>query len=67
MVHRSEKCKSDDKLYYLRTHIKGKALEIAKRHKLAVENYDKIWKDLKVYDENPRRLVQAHLTSMSVS
>ena len=61
-VHRSEMCKSEDKLYYLHTHIKEKALEIAKRLKLVVENYDKIWKDLKAYYENPRRLVQAHLT-----
>ena len=49
MVQRLEKCKPEDKLYYSRTHIKGKALEIAKRHKLAVENYDKFWKDLKAY------------------
>ena len=57
MVHCSEKCKAEDKLYYLRTHIKNKASEIAMKHKLAVENYDKIWKDLKAYHENPRRLV----------
>ena len=62
MLHLSEKATPEDDLYYLRTPIKDKALEIAKRLKLAVKNYRKIWKDHEAYYENLCRLAQAHLT-----
>ena len=45
-------------------HVKGKASEIVNRYTISEENYEDAWNALITYYENPRRLVQTHLSAL---
>ena len=53
-----------EKLIYLRTYVKGKALEIVKSYPFAATNYIKAWDALRDYYENKRHIVQTHLSGL---
>ena len=63
IVHFCDRITPVDKLNFLRTHVLGKALEIVKQYTITEANYTEAWTALKGYYENPRRLVNSHLTA----
>ena len=63
-VYRCEKLSDIDKFLFLVTHVKGKASEIVNRYKISEEIYEDAWNALITYYENPRRLVQTHLSAL---
>lgn len=64
IIHMNESLSPVDKFFYLRTNVSNKALEIVKRYKLTIANYELAWNDLTAYYENTRRLVHTYLAEL---
>lgn len=64
LIHRRDDMAPVIKLYYLRSHLQGAALEQIESIALTDENYDKVWSDLLDYYENQRRLINNCLSNL---
>ena len=64
MIHNDNKILFIDKYYYLRTYVKGEALDVVKDFPLTDASYLSAWKALKAFYENKRRLTNMYLQKL---